>query len=211
MSATHDGSRGSSEPIILEHESDGIQEYDNPMPSWWSAIFWFTIVFAALYALYYMIGIGPGAQAEYKDDLGAFYEEQFAKLGDLKPTEATILKLMGDPKMMQAASGLFTSNCAVCHARDGGGGTGPNLTDNSYINIKSINDFFPLISNGVVPKGMPAWNKRFGEAQLVLLSAYAAHLRGTAPATPKAPQGDQVAPWPAVPAPAIPADPAGKE
>lgn len=199
MSATHDSNPAASEPIILEHESDGIQEYDNPMPAWWSSIFWWSIGFSALYALYYMIGIGPGAQAEYKSDLGAFYEEQFAKLGDLKPTQETILALTVDPKMMQAASGLFTSNCAVCHARDGGGGTGPNLTDNSYLNIKTIDDIFPVVSNGVVAKGMPAWNKRFGEAQLVLLSAYVAHLRGTSPATPKAPQGEEIAPWPKAP------------
>ncbi len=181
--------------LILDHTSDGIEEYDNPMPLWWTGTFWLTIVFSFGYAMYYMIGIGPTAEADYKDDLGAFYEEQFAKLGDLKPTPETMKTLMADPKMMQAASGLFSANCAVCHARDGGGGTGPNLTDGSYINIKSINDLFPTIEDGVVNKGMPAWKTRFAEPQLVLLSAYVAHLRGTTPAAPKAAQGEAIPPW----------------
>ena len=28
---------------LLDHDYDGIREYDNPMPRWWVAIFWATI------------------------------------------------------------------------------------------------------------------------------------------------------------------------
>jgi len=190
------------EPLLLAHEADGIREYDNPMPFWWSAIFWGTIVFSGLYAMYYMIGVGPSVQADYENDMSSFFQEQAAKLGDLKPTELTILSLANDPKMMQAGAGLFKANCAVCHGADGGGGTGPNLCDDSFLNVKKPEDIFTVISGGIVQKGMPAWSARFGEAQMVLLSAYVAHLRGTAPAAPKAPQGSAIAAWAAVPAPA---------
>lgn len=180
---------------LLPHGADGIQEYDNPMPFWWSAIFWASFGYALLYALYFMMGVGPSVQADYQADMGVFYEEQFAKLGDLQPTPETVRGLMVDPKMMQAATGLFASNCAVCHAKDGGGGTGPNLCDGSYINVKSIGDIYTVISGGVVPRGMPAWEKRFPVPQRVLLAAYVAHFRGTTPAVPKAPQGESIAPW----------------
>ena len=193
---------GSGEPLLLAHEADGIREYDNPMPFWWSAIFWGTIVFSGLYAMYYMVGVGPSVQADYESDVSAFFQEQAAKLGDLKPTEMTILSLSNDPKMMQAGAGLFKANCAVCHGADGGGGTGPNLCDDSFLNVKKPEDIFTVISAGVVQKGMPAWNTRFGEAQMVLLSAYVAHLRGTSPAAPKAPQGSAIAAWAQVAAPA---------
>ena len=79
------------EAKILEHESDGIQEFDNPMPFWWSAIFWLTIGFAYVYFTYFVIGVGASVQREYQVDLGVFYQEQFGKLGELKPIPATIL------------------------------------------------------------------------------------------------------------------------
>lgn len=188
-------SYAAAEPVLLAHEADGIREYDNPMPFWWSAIFWGTIVWSALYAMYYMIGVGPGVKSEYESDMSAFFQEQAAKLGDLKPTELTILSLANDPKMMQAGAGIFKANCAVCHGADGGGGTGPNLCDESYLNVRKPEDIFTVISEGLVQKGMPAWNMRFGEAQMVLLSAYVAGLRGTEPGSPKAAQGSPIAPW----------------
>lgn len=189
-----------TEPVLLAHDADGIREYDNPMPSWWSATFWGSIGFAALYALYYMIGVGPGHAKEYDTELTAFYQEQADRLGDLKPTPQTMASLMADPRMMQAASGMFAANCATCHRKDGGGGTGPNLTDDAWINVKKADDIFVVISDGVVAKGMPSWKRNFGEAQRTLLASYVAHLRGTKPATPKAVQGDAIPAW-ALPAP----------
>ncbi len=184
-----------AEAELLNHEADGIREYDNPMPFWWSAIFRGTFFFSFAYVLYYMIGVGPGHAQEYDDEVGSFFQEQAARLGDLKPTSGTMGALLEDPKMMQAAAGLFATNCAVCHAKDGGGGTGPNLCDDAYINVKQMTDLYGVISNGVVAKGMPAWDKRFGEAQRVLLASYVAHLRGTKPAAPKAAQGDAIPAW----------------
>ena len=35
-----------SDPRLLEHNYDGVQEYDNPLPRWWVAIFYATIVFS---------------------------------------------------------------------------------------------------------------------------------------------------------------------
>lgn len=177
------------------HDVDGICEYDNPMPGWWTSIFWGSIVFSVLYAGYYMIGVGPGVSQSYEDELSAFFQEQAEKLGDLQPTPATLLQLGNDPKMMQAAQGLFKTNCVVCHGADGGGGTGPNLRDDAYLNVKRVEDIYTVITNGVVPKGMPAWEKRFGQAQRVLLAAYVAHLRGQQPAGGKEPQGNVIPAW----------------
>ena len=40
---------------LLGHaaESDGIEEYDNPMPNWWVGLFYLTILWAAAYVAYY--------------------------------------------------------------------------------------------------------------------------------------------------------------
>lgn len=107
--------------------------------------------------------------------------------------------------MMSAGGSLFKGNCATCHAADGGGGTGPNLTDGSYINVKSMPDIYRVIQNGVEAKGMPAWGKLLQRAA----AGAARLLRGPSPrdhaGAPKAPQGEPVAPWPtaaSLPAPA---------
>jgi len=106
---------------VRGHAFDGIEEYDNPMPGWWKAIFWLTVAFSVPYFFYYEIGVGEGVDAAYQRDLGEFYEAQAAKLGDLKPDEATIVALSHDPKMQLAGQALFRSNCAVCHGASGGG------------------------------------------------------------------------------------------
>ncbi len=60
MSASHDEDR------LLDHDYDGIQEYDNPMPRWWLYIFWGSIVWAALFWFNVPgIGVGKGMIADY--------------------------------------------------------------------------------------------------------------------------------------------------
>ena len=93
-------------------------------------------------------------------------------------------------------AGLFKGNCGACHAADGGGGVGPNLTDDAYINIKELGDIHGLLERGVLAKGMPAWKGQLNDNQLVLMAAYVARLRGTTPASARAPQGTDIAAWP---------------
>ena len=185
-----------NEPRILDHDCDGIREYDNPMPFWWTATFWITMIFAVPYfAFYHLGGVGTSIGEGYETEVGEFYEMQAAKLGNLKPDEATILTLSVDKKKLLAGQNMFKANCATCHAPDGGGKTGPNLTDDFYINVRKPEDIFRVVRDGVEAKGMPKWGKRFSEAQLVLLSSYVTSLRGTSPASPREPQGDRVAAW----------------
>ncbi|MFO0826825.1 MAG: cbb3-type cytochrome c oxidase N-terminal domain-containing protein [Phycisphaerales bacterium] len=186
----------------MDHHYDGIREYDNPMPFWWSALFWATILFSAPYFFYYQIGVGATLNDNYEAEVGAYVQEQAKLLGNLEPDQTTLLTLLSDPKKKVGAQIMFKANCAVCHGPDGGGRTGPNLTDNSYKNVKKVEDIYRVIHDGVAGKGMPEWGKRFSKAQLVLLAAYVAQLRGTTPAEAKAAEGTPVDPWPHVDAPA---------
>jgi cytochrome c oxidase cbb3-type subunit 3 len=184
------------EASLLDHDCDGIREYDNPMPFWWSAVFWASIVLSVPYFAYYHAGgVGSTVAEEYDTEVGAFYEMQAAKLGNLKPDDATIMALSADRQKLLAGQTMFRANCATCHAPDGGGKTGPNLTDDFYINVKRPEDLFRVVRDGVEAKGMPKWGKRFSEVQLVLLSSYVASLRGSSPASPLKAQGDQVGAW----------------
>lgn len=184
------------EPKLLDHDCDGIREYDNPMPAWWTSIFWVSILFAIPYFVFYHLGgVGTTMTDDYETEVGAFYEMQAAKLGDLKPDEPTILALASDSQKMLAGRNMFRANCATCHGPDGGGQTGPNLTDDHYINIRKPEDIYRVVHDGVKSKGMPEWATRFSEPQLVLLSAYVASLRGSHASAPRDPQGERIAPW----------------
>ena len=139
-----------NEPRILDHDCDGIREYDNPMPFWLTATFWITMIFAVPYfAFYHLGGVGTSLGESYETEVGEFYEMQAARLGNLKPDEATILTLSEDKKKLLAGQNMFKANCATCHAPDGGGKTGPNLTDDFYINVRTPEDIFRVVRDGV--------------------------------------------------------------
>jgi cytochrome c oxidase cbb3-type subunit III len=44
---------------LLDHDADGIQEYDNDLPRWWLYGFYFTIVMSVIYMFYYHVYGGP--------------------------------------------------------------------------------------------------------------------------------------------------------
>ncbi len=194
--ADHTTTTAPGEAKLLDHDADGIREYDNPMPFWWSAMFWGSILFALPYFVFYHLGgVGTTLDENYQAEVGEFYEMQAAKLGDLKPDAETILALSHEKEKLLGGANMFRANCATCHAPDGGGKTGPNLTDDFYINVRKPEDLYRVIHDGVLSKGMPNWDKRFSQAQLVLLSSYVLSLRGTNPASPREAQGDRIAAW----------------
>lgn len=61
--------QNTNEPQLTEHAYDGIEEYDNPLPNWWLATFFVTIIFAALYYVHYTVGGGMTQAQELERDL----------------------------------------------------------------------------------------------------------------------------------------------
>lgn len=183
---------------ILNHEYDGIREYDNPTPGWWNWLFAITVVFSVAYWAWYHIGTESSTiQQDWEMRQVAEYQKIFGKLGVLQPDEPTVQRMMADPQMLAVARGIFIGNCAACHGRDGGGINGPNLTDDTYKNVRVLGDFYNVISKGANNGAMPAWENRLSANERIILAAYAASLRGTSPASPKAPEGDiHPPPWP---------------
>lgn len=184
--------------FLSDHEYDGIREYDNPTPGWWHAIFIATVFFSFFYFVYWEMNPRASTpQSRWADAQTREYKRLFGSLGDLQPDEPTILKMMANEQMMNVAQGYFQSACKQCHAKDGGGINGVNLTDNAYKNIKKIEDIFTVITNGANAGVMPSWKNQFNQNERVLLAAYVASLRGTKPEAPKAPEGVEIPPWPA--------------
>ena len=57
------------DPLLLDHEYDGIRELDNKLPRWWVWLFYLSIVFAVIYMVYYhVLGKGKLMAAEYEEE-----------------------------------------------------------------------------------------------------------------------------------------------
>ncbi|NND95893.1 MAG: c-type cytochrome [Pirellulaceae bacterium] len=181
----------------LRHDED-IREFDNPIPAWWKGIFAATVVFSFFYLAFYHGDAEGRSDAErYSVAAANNARLQFAEIGVLVADEPTLVKYANDKNWLAVGKGVFQANCAACHARDGGGKIGPNLTDEQYKNVTKITDIYKVINNGAAAGAMPAWKNRLDQNELVLVSAYAASLRGTSPAVAKSGEGREISAWPA--------------
>ena len=180
---------------LLEHNYDGIQEYDNPMPRWWVYIFWATIVFSVLYWLNVPgIGIGRGRIANYEREVAAAAEKaerlRASQPGGGVTSPERIMALTKDASAMSVGKQAWDQNCTACHRADGGGQIGPNLTDDYWLHGAAIEQIQKTVTDGVLEKGMPPWGKVLKPNQLDAVVAYVITLRGTNPPNPKEPQGE---------------------
>jgi len=178
------------EELLMDHEYDGIQEYDNPLPRWWVWIFWATFVFAIGYFVHYHVtGTGTGVIASYESDV-----KQARATAPATPTarEESLAKAMADSSQVEAGKGIYTGRCLACHADKGQGLVGPNLTDSHWIHGEGkLSDIYQTVSEGVAAKGMPAWSKQLTPTELTQVVAYVGTLRGTNVAG-KPPEGKEV-------------------
>jgi cytochrome c oxidase cbb3-type subunit 3 len=199
--------------VLLDHDYDGIKELDNALPPWWKYGFYFTIVVAVIYVFnFHVFGTGKNPEQEYAAEMaeGRRQEELYkARTKDLVD-ENNIT--MSDANGIAAGKTLYTQSCVACHAADGGGGIGPNLTDDYWLHGASMNDIYKTIKIGYPEKGMQSWQAMYSPAQMKDLASFVKSLQGSKPANPKAPQGDLATAAPAAAAPpAAAADSAAKQ
>lgn len=184
---------------LSNHEYDGIREYDNPTPGWWHLIFIGSVLFSFMYFVYYHSNPSAATpQSILQSQETSYNKKLFAAYGDVKNDLATLHKLMADPKMMDVGNAVFRTNCAQCHDATGKGINGVNLTDDSYKNVRQIEDVFNVITNGAQGGAMPSWKAQIDEKTRVLLSAYVASMRGkNIPG--RAPEGEIIPAWASAP------------
>ena len=196
MSTPIRDSRPEDEPgrdRLLDHEYDGLQEYDNPMPRWWLLTFAGTVIFSIIYLFNVgPVGNGDGRIADYEKDMKAFAAAHPEPTGGASGD--ALLALSRNPAEIAAGKETFDKNCAACHAADGGGLIGPNLADNFWIHGGTAEQIYLTVANGVLDKGMPPWGKVLKPQDVLRVTAYVLTLQGTKPAKPKAPQGNAAQP-----------------
>ncbi len=162
------------EQQLLEHEYDGIQEADNPLPKWWVQLFLICVVFAVVYTpLVHVFNLLP------KDYLARDIA-QAAMVAEQREAEL-VASGFYDKDPVAAGKKYFGTFCVSCHGSYGEGGIGPNLTDNYWIHGPEEINITTTIMNGVAAKGMPTWGPILGERKIKMLAAYVMTLWQTPP------------------------------
>ena len=178
--------------IILDHNYDGIKELDNNLPPWWVYLFYATIIFGIVYMARFHIFNDYDQATEYEQEVAAAE----ISIAEYKKTakdlvDVNTVALLTDAADLSAGKSIFETNCVACHMADGGGGIGPNLTDDYFILGGGIKNIFHTISEGGRDgKGMIAWKQTLKPLEMAQVASYIITLQGTTPANPKAPEGE---------------------
>lgn len=165
------------------HVWDGdLAEWNNPLPAWWSWMFYITVVFALVYlALYPGLGSYQGmwnwsSKGQWEGEMKHAAEtydpifNQFLKQ-DLKTVAA-------DPKAREMGQRLFLTYCSQCHGSDAGGSRGfPNLADKDWLYGGEPDTIKASIMNG---RGgiMPPHGPVLGDAGVKEVANYVFSLSG---------------------------------
>ena len=173
------------DPLLLDHEADGIRELDNNLPRWWVWLFYLTIIYAVVYLGYYHVfATEKTSAAEYDVERAAGEKIKGAAMAKF---EATIGNLApaSDPDAINNGRQTFMTLCAPCHRPDGGGLVGPNLCDDYWIHGSNFVDNVKTIWNGVPEKGMITWKTMLNPKQIHEVASFLYTFRGTKPPNPK--------------------------
>jgi cytochrome c oxidase cbb3-type subunit III len=188
--------------LMMDHSYDGIVELDNHMPPWLANVFLLTIAFAVGYFTYYsVLGLGKSQLEEYAEEqrIAAIQIEEYKALAVSSIDETSVI-FDATPEAIAAGQSIYSANCVACHAQDGGGGVGSNLTDEYWKHGGSINDIFKVIKYGVPEKGMIPWQDQLSPEQMQQVASFILTLQGTTPANPKVAEGERYVPAGAEPA-----------
>ncbi|PUZ26942.1 cytochrome c oxidase cbb3-type subunit 3 [Chitinophaga costaii] len=173
------------------HDYDGIRELDNRLPGWWLYGFYACMVFAMAYLWRYHVSHNaPLSAEEYQisvADAAAAKAAYLAKAAN--QVDENTVKLLTDASDLAAGKKVFTTTCFACHGADGGGGVGPNLTDNYWLHGGDLQSIFKTIKYGWPDKGMKSWKDDYSPQQIAQIASYVKSLHGSKPAAPKEPQG----------------------
>lgn len=153
---------------LLGHaaDNDGIDEFDNPMPTWWIGLLWCTIAFAIVYGVEYHFVSNRSQVKAYETEVAA-HEAALAAAPTPKTgaAEAT-------PASADAGKAVYMANCLGCHGPDLKGGVGPDLTDAVWIHGGSLEQINHTVTVGVPEKGMLTWGPILGPEKISQVSAY---------------------------------------
>ncbi len=149
-------------PQVTGHEWDGIEEYKNNPPRWWTITWIVCIIWAVGYWFIYptwptLSGNTKGSKGwtqynQLKDsqkeiqDRRDVYAKRFAK--------SSFKQIQQDPELMEYAlrggESVFKNICSTCHGTGGGGAKGfPNLNDDDWLWGGKLEDIHRTLLYGI--------------------------------------------------------------
>jgi len=185
------------EDKLIDHDIDGIKEYDNPLPGWLMAILWGALVFSVLYIGFYALAFAPASyDAELRTDTiadRADLQEYFDANPLVPPSTAELLAGANNPEVIELGRTRFAKTCASCHGEQAQGLIGPNLTDERWLHGGNVTQIFTTLVKGVPAKGMPPWGRAIPPEELAALVSFIRSQHDSKPPNPKPAEGQVVA------------------
>lgn len=172
---------------LLDHNYDGIQELDNPLPRWWVYLFLGTVLFSIGYFGAHTLGYAKSIDSKFHTQL-----KEIQGTSKSEKSDAPVLAFDKTTENLSKGKEVFDLRCAACHRADGGGMVGPNLTDAYWLHGGSSQEIYNTVFNGVPAKGMLAWGPILKPEEIVSVVVYIQSLKGSHPANPKDPEGEKV-------------------
>lgn len=170
---------------LLDHDADGIQEFDNNLPKWWLYGFYITIIFGIGYMYYFHIGGGPSSKQEWEQEMA----EAATVKASMPEAPKKAVTVLTDAKSIAAGKAIFTGEnlCNTCHRDDLGGLVGPNLTDDTWIHGCSVEEIIKNITTGFPEMGMIPYgsNQKLSDEQLLQVASFIISMKGSNPPDPK--------------------------
>lgn len=185
--------RSDEKHLLLDHNYDGIQELNHPLPRWWNVIFYTSVAFSVVYFIYYHMASGPSLRQEFK----AGHEKILAAQAEFKRMNSSFNlehynSIVADDGVAKGAV-VFETNCLSCHNEGGKGDVGPNLTDAYWLRAKGTPDtIYNIAFNGSEENGMPAWAELLPKDEIYQAVAYVMSLKNTNVKGGKEPQGEKI-------------------
>ncbi len=162
---------------LLDHEYDGIREYDQHLPNWWLFTLYGAIVFSvANWFFYFQTNPFDTDVTRLHAEMKVLQNAQTA--ASLKMLNDEVLwKQSRNPDFVEAGRATFTTTCVPCHGAQLLGGIGPNLTDKVWIHGGRPTQMFNTIVKGAYaptgePTAMQAWGPILGSRKIAELVAF---------------------------------------
>ena len=182
---------GVKEGESMGHSFDGIEELNNPLPTWWTYLFIFTCIGGFIYfALYPGLGsykglLGWTSANEYQREIESADVKYAAVFNKLVKTEESnfteyreIADIAKDKEAVKVGQRLFLQNCSQCHGSSARGAKGfPNLTDGDWLYGGSTADIKTTIMHGRAGV-MPGWLAVLGDEKVDQVTTYVVGLSG---------------------------------
>jgi cytochrome c oxidase cbb3-type subunit 3 len=182
--------------LELDHEYDGIKEYNHPLPRWWLITFYGAIIFGIGYFIYYVVGSGPTLRDEFTQEIKVHQAARDAYMTKISEFDvAQFEKIYTNPDVIHYGESLFAANCQSCHAEGGKGDIGPNLTDSYWLfSMGNPQTIYPFLLTGS-PNGMPSWSDKLEKDDIYAVMAYVLNQQGKTYDKAKMEEGNKFPSW----------------